>query len=459
MGRRRLLVACVVGVVSVACWEGDALAAATTVRVSVSSLAAQGNGESSNPAVSANGRFVAFASRASNLVAGDTNGAWDVFVRDLVAGTTSRVSVSSKEHQSNGPSGFVRRLPQRRCCSSATLVAISADGRFVAFMSRASNLVAGDSNRVADVFIRDRARGVTHRVSVATGGRQADRASVDLDLSATGDTVAFSTRATNLLRKPDSGGLLDVFERDLSAGKTRRVDLGSQGHPARADCFAPTISRHGGRVAFLCEQGAFPSDLLVVPDTPHYDVWYRNRISGTTTQVNVSQRGELAGTSGDVGPVEPSLSDDGHFVVFSAPGRSGLYQVWVRNPARSFSKLGSVGAGGGEGNGESFHPTISRSGRYVAFASCADNLIAGDSTGAMGLDCETPVDIFRRDRTTKTTTRIDLTTGGLAPTTGTNDLPVLSGAGTWITFVSTATDLTNTDTNNQADIFARGPLP
>jgi len=104
---RRAVVACVVVAASVGVRAGAALAAPSTVRVSVSSLGGQANGPSSNPAVSADGRVVAFASRASNLVVGDTNGRWDVFVRDLVAGTTRRIGVSSKEHQANGPSGFV----------------------------------------------------------------------------------------------------------------------------------------------------------------------------------------------------------------------------------------------------------------------------------------------------------------------------------------------------------------
>ncbi|TMK66906.1 MAG: hypothetical protein E6G53_03640, partial [Actinobacteria bacterium] len=127
----------------------------STKRVSVDSHGAQDNGQSLKPAISANGRFVAFDSSASNLVAGDTNAAADVFVRDRKTGKTRRVSVDSHGAQGNG---------------ATFLPAISADGRFVAFDSSASNLVAGDTNAVSDVFVRDRKTGKTRRVSVDSHG-------------------------------------------------------------------------------------------------------------------------------------------------------------------------------------------------------------------------------------------------------------------------------------------------
>src|SRR5213595_159425 len=116
-------------------------AAGTTERVSMDSAGNEGNGGSGGPAISADGRFVAFASYASNLVPGDTNGVADVFVHDRQTGTTKRVSVNSAGTQGNGGSGSP---------------AISADGRFVAFSSYATNLVPGDTNGVVDVFVHDR---------------------------------------------------------------------------------------------------------------------------------------------------------------------------------------------------------------------------------------------------------------------------------------------------------------
>jgi len=158
-----------------------------TERVSIASDGTQGNnmsGRRGAPASSANGRFIAFDSLASNLVVGDTNAIDDVFVRDRQTGTTERVSVASDgtqgDAQSNGP-------------------AISADGRFVAFTSIASNLVPGDTNGVADAFVRDRQTGTTERVSVDSAGAQANDASTDPAISGDGTLVAFFSAASNLV--------------------------------------------------------------------------------------------------------------------------------------------------------------------------------------------------------------------------------------------------------------------
>ena len=124
-------------------------------RVSVSSAGVQGNSNSFISAISADGRYVAFTSYANNLVAGDTNGTEDVFVRDRVTGKTTRISVSSAGGQGNGYSNNSR---------------ISADGRYVAFSSDAENLVAGDTNGYDDVFVRDRVTGKTTLVSISSVG-------------------------------------------------------------------------------------------------------------------------------------------------------------------------------------------------------------------------------------------------------------------------------------------------
>jgi Tol biopolymer transport system component len=154
---------------------------AVTTRVPLGPGRQQANGTSFRPAISANGRFVAFTSSASNLVAGDTNATEDVFVRDLVAQVTTRVSV--------GPGG-------QQADNTSRLAAISAHGRFGAFRSFASNLVAGDTNGVYDVFVRDLVAQVTTRVSVGPGGHQANNVSSDPAISADGRFVAFQSIAT-----------------------------------------------------------------------------------------------------------------------------------------------------------------------------------------------------------------------------------------------------------------------
>jgi archaellum component FlaF (FlaF/FlaG flagellin family) len=172
---------------------------ATTERASVDSSGIQGNRNSGNPSISADGRYVAFDSAATNLVPGDTNGLVDVFVHDRQTGRTTRVSVDSKEIQGNNASWEP---------------SISADGRYVAFDSAATNLVPGDTNYVVDVFVHDRQTGQTTRVSVDSNGIQANQESVGLvGISADGRYVAFDSYATNLV-PGDTNDLVDVFVHD-----------------------------------------------------------------------------------------------------------------------------------------------------------------------------------------------------------------------------------------------------
>jgi Tol biopolymer transport system component len=194
----------------------------------------QPNGPSFEPAVSGDGRYVAIRSAASNLVDGDTNGVDDIFVSDLAAFSTSRVSLTSAGGQVGGASYEP---------------AISADGRYVAFRSAASGIVAGDSNGVADVFVRDRTAGTTERVSVDGAGGQANGASYVPSVSADGRYVAFQSAASNLVGG-DTNGADDVFVRDRTAGTTIRVSVGAGGVQANGASGSPAMSANGGFVAF-----------------------------------------------------------------------------------------------------------------------------------------------------------------------------------------------------------------
>jgi len=169
----------------------------TAKRVSISSAGVEANANSLGPAISADGRYVAFGSRATNLVANDTNGTTDIFVHDRVTDKTERVSRSSAGVEGIGGS---------------SRPAISADGRYVAFESYATNLVASDTNFLGDVFVRDRATDRTKRVSLDSAGREGDSVSFDPAISADGRYVAFESYATNLVAS-DTNGTRDVFRR------------------------------------------------------------------------------------------------------------------------------------------------------------------------------------------------------------------------------------------------------
>ena len=208
----------------------------------VAALLAQagGNGASGLPVISADGRFVAFVSEASNLVRGDANHFQDVFVRDRAAGRTERASVSNSGAEVPSPSADQ---------------AMSGDGRFVAFSSASAHLVADDANKKEDAFVRGRAQGTTERVSLTSSGGEANGNSGRRDLigiSSDGRFVAFSSAASNLVAG-DSNSRNDVFVRDRVTGTTERVSVSSSGAQGNSHSVSATISADGRFVAFVSD--------------------------------------------------------------------------------------------------------------------------------------------------------------------------------------------------------------
>jgi Tol biopolymer transport system component len=236
--------------VALACWPAVAQAHVVE-RVSVATGCTQGQYRSYFPSLSADGRYVAFISAAGDLVPGDTNGCDDVFVRDRQSGTTERVSIATDGTQAND-----------HCGVGGVGVAISADGRYVAFPSDASNLVAGDTNARRDAFVRDRQAGTTVRASVSSAEAQGNLSRGSRSISGDGRYVAFVSYATNLV-PGDTNGQEDVFVRDLVAGTTTRVNMSAGGAQANAPCsLSCALSDDGHYVGF--ESGA---SNLVTGDT------------------------------------------------------------------------------------------------------------------------------------------------------------------------------------------------
>jgi Tol biopolymer transport system component len=336
-------------------------------RVSLASDGSQATGPSSGSPISADGRFIAFQSAATDLVPGDTNGLVDVFVHDRLTGQTTRVSVASDGTQATGGS---------------VSPALSADGRFVAFFSDAPNLVPGDTNGLFDVFVHDRLTGETTRVSVASGGAQATGGdSLNAVLSADGRFVAFASEATNLV-PGDTNGATDVFVRDRLTGQTTRVSVASDGAQATGTSFFPAISGDGRFVAFDSD-----ATNLVPFDTNGFsDVFVRDRLTGETTRVSVASGGAQA-TGG--GSRRPALSGDGRFVVFDSgatdlvPGdTNGLMDIFVHDRLTGQTARVNVSAGGAQATGgDSSTPALAADGRFVAFPSLATNLVPDDTGG------------------------------------------------------------------------------
>jgi Tol biopolymer transport system component len=334
----------------------------TTTRVSVSSTGAQGSNASAQPSISADGRFVAFRSFASNLVPGDTNGVLDLFVRDRTTHTTTRISVSSTGAQGNGNSFDP---------------SMSADGRFVAFDSDASNLVLNDTNFADDVFVRDRTTHTTRRVSVSSTGAQGNDGSSDPSISADGRFVAFRSSASNLV-PGDTNGVLDLFVRDRTTHTTTRISVSSTGAQGNENSYDPSISGDGRFVAFF----SFASNLMPADTNGVPDIFVRDRTTHATTRVSLSS----SGAQGDDLSLEPSISADGRFVAFDSsasnlvPGdTNGVQDVFVRDRVTHTTTRVSASSSGAQGDDSSFVPSISADGRFVAFDSSASNLVAGDT--------------------------------------------------------------------------------
>lgn len=415
-------------------WAGTAAyAAGSTSRVSVSSAEVQSNGTASDPAISASGRYTVFQSAASNLVAGDTNGVADIFVRDRMTGTTTRVSVSSAGAQGNGVS---------------TTAAISGDGRYVAFASAATNLVAGDTNGVNDIFVHDRETGTTARLSINSSGDGGNGGSRFPSLSYDGRYVAFESGATNLVAN-DTNGVRDIFVRDRRTGTTTRVSVDSRGRAANGHSEYPSLSANGRFVAFT----SAASNLVAGDTNGDLDVFTHDTQANTTSRVSVSSRG----VQGNGVSYDAAISANGRFIVFGsaasnliAGDTNGNEDIFIHDRRTGTTARVSVGRRGRAANGPSFYPAVSSSGRFVAFSSVASNLVAGDTNGA--------VDAFLHDRSTGITERVSLNSDGTQGNRAAAN-PAVSASGTWIAFESEALNLVAGDTNGIQDVFLHRRFP
>lgn len=397
--------------------------AGTTTRVSVSSVGAQGDGFSSDPSISADGRYVAFASLATNLVPGDTNTCGgltpgtcgDIFVRDMVAGTTTRVSVASGGGQANNGSFDP---------------VISADGRYVAFGSTASNLVPGDTNTCPsygwtdpgtcpDIFVHDRQTNTTTRVSVSTSGVQpADWPIFHPAISANGRFVVFETIASTVLDGGfDTNNVSDVFLRDrdtdgdgvfdeAGAVATFRVsarnDGGQSSGAAGLGATYPALSADGRYIAFASGENDLTDPAIDFDGNNKSDIFVRDRQANTTRRVSFRTIGFQSSVAGFIDIDTPVISADGRFVAYTTMANdiipndaNNARDIVIYDRLAGTTTLVSASAAGLLGNGVSFAPALSADGRYVAFVSYANNLVGGD-TNTCAPDSPSCRDVFVR---------------------------------------------------------------
>ncbi len=399
-----------------------------TARVSIASGGGEGNGDSIDPSISANGNRVVFKSRASNLVAGDTNTFDDVFLRDRSAGTLTRMSIPVTGGEPN---------------AHVIEPAVSADGSVVAFSTTASNMAPGIPAGISQIYVR--AGGVTQLVSKANDGSPGTGNSFVPSLSADGRYVAFWSNANNLVGGADAPFTSDVFVFDRQTSTIELISQSTAGAPANAgqDSHLPSISADGRYVAFQSLSSTFsPADT-----NGQRDIYLRDRVGNTTTLISTSTSGAL----GDLESSTPAISQDGTTVAWESrattlvPGdTNGDWDVFVRVLATSTTSRVSVSTAGVQAVGASGVASLSADGRYVAFQSAAPNLVAGDTNAN--------VDVFVRDRQLAKTTRESLSSTGqqvIAASSG----PQMSGDGRMVSFHSAAGDLVAGDTNSRYDVF------
>jgi Tol biopolymer transport system component len=323
---------------------------------------------------------------------------------------------------------------------------ISSDGRYVAFESLAGNLAAGDGNGRRDIFVHDRQSGATERASVATGGGASNGDSFNASISGDGRYVAFESNATNLV-SGDSNGHRDIFVHDRQSGVTERVSVATGGVQGNGDSFNASISGDGRYMAFE----SLASNLVGSDSNNRRDIFVWDRQTGATERVSLS----TGGIEGSGDSFNPSISADGLFVAFEslatnlvAGDSNGRRDIFVWDRQTGATERVSLSTGGIEGSGDSFNPSINAAGRYVAFESVATNMVVGDSNKRK--------DIFVHDRQKARTTRESVAGVGIEAN-GLSDSPSINASGGVVAFSSIATNLVLDDTNVRRDIFVHEP--
>jgi len=335
-----------------------------TTMVSVNSAGEQGNDASTRPDMSADGRYIVFESLATNLVISDTNNTEDVFLHDRQTGITIRVSVSSTGEQSN---------------SYSDSASFSADGRYIAFTSNASNLVANDTNNKPDIFVHDRITGLTERVSVNSQGQEGNYSSSTPHIAIGGRYIVFDSNADNLV-PGDTNGKQDVFIHDRLLGQTTRVSVSSSGEEGNDNSFTDDISTTGQYIVFT----SVATNLVATPLNSSMNVFIHDRFTGRTALVSQN----TMGVAGNHWSSFARFSSNERFVVFHSQASNlvsedtnGLGDIFVLDRLTHYIVRVNTTLDGEQGNGNSAQGSFDATGKIVAFQSEASNLVLNDTNG------------------------------------------------------------------------------
>ena len=345
----------------------------TGTLASVSTEGVKGDAESDDPVLDRRGKRVVFSSEASNLVADDLNGMKDIFVRDLKKHTTVRVSVASDGTEANGRS---------------VQAALSGNGQVVVFASIADNLVPGDTNGLTDVFAHDLRTGETLCLSVTPDGLPADGISSAPAVSASGRYVAFLSEASNLGPAVEPG-TSQAFVRDLVKGTTQLASVGLEGALADGDCHDLSISANGRRVAFV----SAASNLVAGDAHPGLDVFVLDRKKQVTRLVTRGLEGAAADADSREANISRNgkwlafTSDATNLVVGDQNACTDVFRWSLK---KGLIDRVSVASSGEEADGNSDNGCLQRNGRFVSFSTRASNLFEGAADGAWSVAIRRP---------------------------------------------------------------------
>ncbi len=338
-----------------------------------------------------------------------------------------RVSVSSSGEEGNAESNGL----------------LSGDGRYVLFTSASTNLVANDTNGKLDAFVHDTLTGETTLVSITSLGGQSNGHSAGGAISRDGRYVAFTSNADNLV-SDDTNGTTDVFVHDRLTGETSRVSISSSGEEGDWDSGQGiSISQDGRYVLFASRAGNFaPGHTFLRPD-----IYIHDRVTGETTLQNVSS----SGIRGNQQANNPTMSDDGRYVVFGSSATDLVANdlnwsgdIFVHDRLTGETIRASVSSQNVEGNQGGDYPSVSGNGRYITFISTSDNLVPGDNNSY--------VDVFVRDLQTGITSLVSVSSLGEQGNDG-SDSASISDDGRFVAFESYASNLVPNDTNGTYDVF------
>jgi len=417
-----------------------------TVLASVHTDGTLANQDSGQPVLSGDGRYLVFTSASDKLVDNDDNGAFDVFRRDLKTGVTELVSVGDGGVPADGDS---------------FRPSVSFDGRWIAFESGATNLTSVAPG-FQQVYLRDMnapaGSGIV-MVSEAAPGTPGNGISQHASISADGRYVAFSSKAVNFGDAP-ANAVPIIYRRDMNGSTILRVSENfSHGEPTppalptKKGSVTPSISADGSRVAYTSD-----CTDIVTPDGNNKNDVFVAKIGTPIETVMASP--SFFGGGGFGNSESPAISGDGLFVAFHSTANDlidpdtndSASDVFLFDVENQIVQIVSVNAAGFQGTvvEESFNPSISFDGQLVAFDSGASNMVAGDTNQAS--------DIFIKDMRTGMVTRVSVDTSGQQGAPNLNSYtPSLSSDGRSVAFVTEAA-FVNADANGLPDIYVRSPL-